>query len=66
MDISRTIEEMKKDPEFSKNVGMVLVHNGTVRAWSRGDRSEVKQLEVHADLEKIESLRREYEQKEGI
>ena len=30
MDISRVIEAMKKEPGFSKNVGMVLVHNGVV------------------------------------
>jgi hypothetical protein len=44
MDISWVIEAMKKEPGFSKNVGMVLVHTGevrgrgrvsVVRAWSR-------------------------------
>ena len=66
LDISKKIAEMKKDPEFAKNVGMVLIHNGTVRGWSREDKSLVTRLEVSADLEKIESLRKEYEAKPGI
>jgi len=66
MDITQKIAEMKKDPEFSRNVGMVLVHNGIVRSWSREDRAPVAQLEVQADFVKIESLRREYEVKPGI
>ncbi|MCP4600427.1 MAG: molybdenum cofactor biosynthesis protein [Proteobacteria bacterium] len=66
MDITRKIAEMKKDPEFSRNVGMVLAHNGIVRGWSKEDRSPVALLEVQADLEKIEALRREYELKPGI
>lgn len=57
---------MKKDPEFSRNVGMVLVHNGVVRSWSREDRAAVSRIEVRANSEKIESLRREYEGKPGI
>ena len=36
MDISRVIEAMKKEPGFSKNVGMVLVHNGVVRGRGGG------------------------------
>lgn len=66
VDISKTISELKNDQEFKKNVGMVLIHNGTVRGWSREDRSTVTKLEVHADEAKIESLRAKYEQKPGI
>ena len=66
MDITKKIAEMKRDPEFSRNVGMVLVHNGVVRSWSREDRAPVAQIDVRADLDKIESLRREYEAKSGI
>ena len=66
MDITKKIAEMKKNPEFSRNVGMVLVHNGIVRSWSREDRAPVAQIDVQADLDKIESLRREYEAKSGI
>lgn len=66
MNISETIAEMKKDPEFSRNVGMILVHNGVVRAWSRKDRQKVASLEVTPDYEKIETIRQEYLEKEGI
>ena len=66
MDISKTIAEMKKQPEFTENVGMILVHNGVVRAWSRADRSPVAALEVTADQEKIAEIRREFLAWEGI
>ena len=41
MDITRTIADMKKEPEFADHVGMILTHNGVVRGWSRKDRSAV-------------------------
>ena len=66
MDISRKIAEMKKDPLFAQNVGMILIHNGIVRAWSRKDKSQVQTIEVMADFKKIEQIRKEYEQKPGI
>jgi molybdopterin synthase catalytic subunit len=66
MDISRTIAELKKEPGFVDNVGMVLVHNGTVRSWSRQNRQHVAALEVTADEEKITSLVQEFSSKAGI
>ena len=66
MDISKKIAEMKKDPHFAQNVGMILIHNGVVRAWSRKDKSQVQTIEVMADFKKIEQIRKEYEQKPGI
>lgn len=66
MDISKTIAELKRDPEFAKNVGMVLIHNGIVRSWSRGDHATVSRVEVVADEHKVEQIRREIEQLEGI
>lgn len=66
MDISKTIAELKKDPDFSQNVGMILVHNGVVRGHSRADKAQVECVEVTPDLERMEELRREYEQKPGI
>ena len=66
MDISKKIAEMKKDPLFAQNVGMILIHNGVVRAWSRKDKSQVQTIEVMADFKKIEQIRKEYEQKPGI
>jgi len=66
MDISKTIAELKTRPDFNKNVGMILVHNGVVRSWSRQDHSEVSGLEVTVDHELIERLRLEYLKKQGI
>ncbi|MGB3209575.1 MAG: molybdenum cofactor biosynthesis protein MoaE [Desulforhopalus sp.] len=66
MDITKTIKELKKRVEFTDNVGMILIHNGVVRNWSRKDRASVTALEVTPDQEKIEALRQEYLQSEGI
>ena len=66
MDITKTINEMKKEPGFADNVGMVLVHNGVVRGWSRKDRSNVEYIDVSPDNEKIEIIRKEFENKPGI
>ena len=66
MDISKTIAEMKKEPGFAAQVGMVLVHNGVVRAWSRKDRSAVSAVDVSVNREKISALRDEYARKPGI
>jgi len=66
MDISQTIAEMKKRPDFNEKVGMILIHNGTVRGWSRNDRQQVTALETRVDSEKIERLRQEYLEWPGI
>jgi len=66
MDITKTIAELKTRPEFADNVGMILVHNGVVRGWSRADRRPVTAVEVTPDREKIEALRLEYQQRPGI
>ncbi len=66
MDISKTIAGMKKRPDFNDNVGMILVHNGTVRSWSRKDRSSVSAIEVRADSDRIAALREEFLQFPGI
>ncbi|MDX2479254.1 MAG: molybdenum cofactor biosynthesis protein MoaE [Desulfuromusa sp.] len=66
MDISKTIAAMKQDPAFAENVGMVLIHNGTVRGWSRGDHSPISRIEVTADPVKVEQIRDEIERMEGI
>ena len=66
MDFSGIVADMKKAPDFAKNAGMILIHNGTVRAWSRENRLSVTELEVVSDNDKIELLRSEYEKKPGI
>ncbi|MFZ5760073.1 MAG: molybdenum cofactor biosynthesis protein MoaE [Thermodesulfobacteriota bacterium] len=66
MDISRTIAALKQKPGFVENVGMVLVHNGVVRAWSRQSRETVTALEVTPDHAKIEAIRQELLGRPGI
>ena len=66
MDISKVISDMKKEPGFSQNVGMILVHNGIVRGWSRQDHKTVTGIEVAVDEAKIRALKNEYTQKTGI
>jgi len=66
MDLTKTLAELKKDPGFAENVGMTLIHNGTVRGWSRKGHKEVKAIRVRHNYDKIESIRKELEQNEGI
>lgn len=66
MDINKAIADLKALPGFSDNVGMILVHNGIVRGWSRKDRAEVTAIEVTPDLDKIEEIRQDIEAYEGI
>ena len=66
MDISATIAALKKEPGFTDKVGMVLVHNGVVRATSRKDGHKVVALEVTPDQAKVEAIRKEFETRTGI
>ncbi len=66
MDISKTIAEMKKQPGFTEKVGMLLVHNGVVRAVSRHGGTPVERLEVCPDQSKIDTICRELSAKPGI
>ena len=66
MDISKTLAVLKQRPDFNDNVGMILIHNGVVRSWSRQDHTEVNSLKIKVDHELIEQLRLEYLKKEGI
>lgn len=66
MDSQAIINELKKEPDFAQNVGMILVHNGVVRQWSRKDKSEVTRLEVKVDGEKITGIIKAAENRPGI
>lgn len=66
MDITEELKELKARPDFVDKVGMILVHNGVVRRWSRKDHATVEALEVFPDYEKIASLREEYLRHDGI
>ncbi len=66
MDISATIAKLKAEPGFAENVGMVLVHNGIVRAWSRKGHETVSAVEVTPDRERIAALCAEFQKRPGI
>lgn len=66
MDISQAIAQMKQHPAFRDNVGMILIHNGVVRNWSRKDKRQVVALEVTPNRALIEALREEFLQRPGI
>ena len=64
MDIHNLMREIKAHPNFDR-VGMVLCHNGVVRATSRDGR-KVKGLRVAADHERLRQILAEQKQKPGI
>ncbi|MDP2848756.1 MAG: molybdenum cofactor biosynthesis protein MoaE [Humidesulfovibrio sp.] len=66
MDISHAIAELKKQPGFTDNVGMILVHNGVVRGWSRKDHADITAIEITPDQAKIKALCEEFEKRPGI
>ncbi|MDQ7032068.1 MAG: molybdenum cofactor biosynthesis protein MoaE [Desulfonauticus sp.] len=66
MDISQAIAQLKTAPGFTEQVGMILIHNGVVRAWSRQNKNPVSQLEVKVDYPKIAQLVKQFEQRPGI
>ena len=66
MDITKTLAELKQEPGFTEHVGMTLIHNGVVRAWSRMDHAPVRSVHVHPDRERMRDICRELEQRPGI
>ena len=66
MDINSALTQLKQEPGFADQVGMVLIHNGIARGHSRDNKPKVDNLTVTPDRDKIESLRREYESRPGI
>ena len=66
MDINKTLQELKARPGFTEHVGMMLVHNGVVRGWSRKDHAPVSAVRVSHDNAKMREICREMEQRPGI
>ncbi len=64
MDFNALLEQLKKHPAYEK-VGMVLCHQGVVRATSRDGRP-VRSLRVSVDDEKLEQVIAEQKEREGI
>ena len=64
MNIASMMEQIKNHPQFSK-AGMVLCHNGVVRATSR-DGQEVSGLEIEVDHDILDQIISENKKKPGI
>lgn len=65
MDISKTMQELKQMQGF-ENVGMTLIHNGTVRAWSRDTHKTVDKVYVTPNRKRIQEICAEFEKEPGI
>ncbi len=66
MDINKAIADLKQRPGFTDNVGMMLIHNGVVRGWSRQERKTVTSLTVRHNKDKIREICQEMEKRPGI
>lgn len=66
MDINNTLKELKQRPGFAEHVGMMLIHNGVVRGWSRKGHEAVSSVHITPDREKMQAICREMEQRPGI
>lgn len=66
MFIANKLAELKKEPGFAENVGMVLIHNGVVRGWSRDSKETVTAIEITPDHDKIAAIAEKYQQRPGI
>ena len=64
MNIDNIMQRIKTHPDFDK-VGMVLCHNGVVRATARDGR-KVSGLRVSVDHEKLDRIIRQQRQSPGI
>jgi molybdopterin synthase catalytic subunit len=64
MSLSELVERVKKHPDFSK-VGMILCHNGVVRATSR-DGAVVSEVTVKVDRKRLEAILAEIKAMPGI
>lgn len=66
MDVNKLLQEIKSRPGFVDHVGMMMAHNGVVRAWSRKDHAKVSGMILHSNREKMQAICHEMEQREGI
>ncbi|MCP4747798.1 MAG: molybdenum cofactor biosynthesis protein MoaE [Desulfobacteraceae bacterium] len=64
MGMNELLDKIKKHPDYA-SVGMILCHNGVVRATSRDGR-KVKGLRVAVDHDKLNQVIGEHKKKPGI
>jgi molybdopterin synthase catalytic subunit len=64
MMIDQWVAEVKKNSDFQE-LGMILVHNGVVRATSKDGRP-VKGMRLSFNKERLDALTDEYRKREGI
>jgi molybdopterin synthase catalytic subunit len=64
MNVGKVIQRIKKHPDFDR-VGMILCHNGVVRATSRAGR-KVSGLRVAVDHKKLDRIISEQKKSPGI
>lgn len=64
MDLNALLKKVKAHPDFA-NAGMVLCHNGVVRATSRDGRA-VSAISIVADRAKLEGIITEHKARKGI
>lgn len=66
MGLDEIAREIKNRPGFSENAGMILLHNGVVRGWSRDGHKKVLAVEIRANENKIAEICQELGSKPGI
>lgn len=66
MGLDQMAAEIKARPGYEEQAGMILLHNGTVRAWSRKDHKKVLAVEVEPDEKKIGQICQELGSRPGI
>lgn len=66
MTLDQMAAEIKARPGYEEQVGMILLHNGTVRAWSRKGHKKVLAVEVEPDEMKIGEICQELGSRPGI
>ena len=64
MDIATMMAQIRKHPDFDK-IGMILCHNGIVRATSR-DGKPVTGLRVQVDYDRLEDVIATHKKRKGI
>ncbi|NWF97710.1 MAG: molybdenum cofactor biosynthesis protein MoaE [Nitrospirae bacterium] len=62
--VEQWISEVKKSADFNE-LGMILIHNGMVRATSK-EGKQVKGMHLTYDRNKLQKLIEEYSRKDGI